>query len=177
MAREVVIQVRGMEVVVEYLEASAVKAGNMHPIWPSIIRRMEQIESEQFATEGARSGNPWAPLSENYMWGKFKAGLSLDIMRATEALEEALTGPGEGATRYETDDTLVFGADLPQFAYHQDRPSDAPYPERLPIDLTARDALQFSEMILGYVAGTVNRAGLRITPGTGRFAPGGSVFS
>lgn len=167
----VTVEVYGDEIVARELEATAMRALSMEPLWTAIGRRMEEAVAAHFASEGSRSGEPWEPLSNEYMWRKWQQGESLDIMRASEALYNSLTGPGGHSVRAGSADTFVFGSTLPQFAFHQDRPADAPYPERLPVDFTNADELELADMMLSYIVGSLDRFGRQLP----RRYPAGAV--
>lgn len=168
----VVVETYGEELVARELEAVGARGDNMEPLWPAFIRKLEAIQREQFATDGARSGNRWPENNEAYMWSKWQKGYSLETMKATEALYDALTGTTGDSVRNITPTTLEFGADLPQFRIHQDYNPASNFPERTPIDLTEGDARDFAEVMMDYVVGTRNSAGFRIDPSSGRFAGG-----
>lgn len=176
---QVQILVYGDEVVARELDLIGARGESMLGIWPAIQERMEEIEREQFASDGARGpSGPWPDYEQpsTWQWYKFQAGLSLELMRATHATEEALTSETPDSVRLMTDDTFAFGADLDQFRIQQDWSPDNDFPERRPIDFTPRDELAFAETIMGWVTGSVNAAGQRINPATGHFAKGGSIL-
>lgn len=159
------IQVYGDEVVATELEAIGDRAKSLQPLWPWIFQKLEQIEEEQFATEGSRGGSTWEPLSRETLLRKFRTGQSLDILRATEALYDSLTGGASThAVRTSGDDWAVFGSTLPQMNFQQDRPVGADYPERLPIDLTEQDRIEISQLMLEYIMGVRGRTGRVLPP-------------
>lgn len=138
------------------------RAADLRPLWPAVLEMMEEIEKEQFDTQGSRSGSPWPELSRETLLRKFRSGQNMMIMRATDALYDSLTGKTSHSVRTFGSDWAVFGSTLPQMAYHQDRNPSANYPERLPVDLTQQDSLEFAEIMLGYIVGTHGKHGIRL---------------
>lgn len=55
---------------------------DLRPVWPSIVKELTEIEFAQFATEGARSGRPWAQLELSTVNRKGNT----NILRETDAL-------------------------------------------------------------------------------------------
>lgn len=168
----VVVETYGEDLVAAELEAVGDRGLNMEPLWPAMILKLEAIEREQFSTEGARSGNKWEENSQPYKWRKWNRGDNPMVMRATDALYDALTGPSDASIRTTTQTTLEFGADLVQFRVHQDYNPGSEYPQRTPIDLTQSDVRDFAMVMMDYVMGTRSRTGAPIDPVTKRFAKG-----
>lgn len=168
------IDTYGEELVAQELFGVGDRAVDMTPLWPAMIARFEEIEREQFLSDGARGpGGRWEEVSPDWKDRKWKQGLSLETMRATEALYDALATPSGGGTRIFTPYSLQFGAsDLIQFRVHQDNDGTQSYPIRNPIDLTPQDVHDFAMVMLEYVVGTRNAAGAPVHPKTKRFAPG-----
>lgn len=164
----------GEELVAQELFAVGDRGVDMTPLWPAVIARLEEIEREQFASEGARAGNRWEPNAQATQWRKFQAGESLELMKATEALYDALTtSSGPGAVRLPTPYSLEFGAsDLVQFRVHQGNDGAQTYPVRTPIDLTSHDVLDFAMVMAEYVVGTRNAVGAPINPASKKFSTG-----
>lgn len=164
-----VVEVYGDEMVAEELIQVGSRGADLTPFWPRVVETIQQAEREQFATQGARGPRgPWPELSERWMWHKFQNGMSLEILKATEAMFNALTGMTADSIAEITMDKLEFGADLPQFGFQQAPGTDAPYPPRYPVDLTDVDIHKITQGITAFI--------------TGRFAgaeagvPGGNVY-
>lgn len=174
----VFVQVHGEKMVEQTLRDVGLAATDMRPVWPTVIGHLEEIERQQFETRGARAGNRWADLDNYYMFRKFLRGQSLEVMKASEDLYQALTSQTGDSVRDAHDDYLVFGADLPQFGIHQDPPMDANFKIRYPVDLTEADRIDISNLIMEYVLESVNdavptkaprgRAAFKTSPKTGR---------
>ncbi len=171
----VAVEVIGSEMLAQELVSAGDRSADLMPYWPNVVRRLEDINEEQFATEGARSGAPWMPNSQEWQWFKFQKGLSLDKYKATDAMYEALTGHSPHAIRGYSPDSLSFGADLKQFGIHQ----SSIHP---PMELTEADEVELAEGMMTYILGTLgampaftlDRAGRKRVPkgqpGAGRFA-------
>lgn len=162
MASRAVIEVYGDELVAQELIATGDRAADLTPLWPTVLSRLEEIEREQFDTQGARSGSPWPELSRATLLRKFRKGQNLAIMRASNDLYNSLVGQTSHSVRTFGPDWAVFGSTLPEMAFHQDRSPTADYPERLPVDLNQQDALEIADLMLGYVMGTHSRTGVRL---------------
>lgn len=168
---DVRIEVYGDDVTAEQLVATGERAVMMEPLWAEISERLEEIEREQFATDGGRGGRRWPELAMNTMWRKFREHERLDILRATDDMYESLTEGGPQAVRFMTPDSFEFGSTTEQFGLQQGWTPQANFPERLPVDLTIGDELMFSRMMLEYIVGGTDSLGrpFRRNPSTGRF--------
>lgn len=156
------VEVYGDEIVATELFDIGDRAGDLTPLWPEIFRRLEVIEKEQFATEGARSGDHWHEQARTTLLRKFRKGQSLELMKATEALYLSLTGETIASVRTSGTDWAMFGSTLTQFNVQQDRNPSSNFPERLPINLTEVDAFEMAEIMLGYIMGTHGKHGIRL---------------
>lgn len=93
--------------------------------WPGVITAFYEIETEQFATEGAQGASgQWAPLSPAYKVFKEREFPGKTILRREDALYESMTGPDalDSILRPERDE-LTIGSALPYaLAQHRKRP-------------------------------------------------------
>jgi hypothetical protein len=182
---QVQVLVYGAELVERELIGVGERAADMMPFWPGVEAKLESIEREQFASYGARGpSGPWPENTPEWNWKKFQRGDSLERMKATEVMFEALTGEGfgMGAIRLKTPETLRFGADMTQFAVWQGGYDGKGTGQRFPIDLTEADEVELAADIMNYIVGTASvntgytldaRGRKRIPkgqPGGGRFA-------
>lgn len=107
------------------------------PVFEVIYEFLLKVEERQFASEGAQSGHPWAPLAASTLEAKARAGLQPEILRATDALMNSLTQQdGSGQLKVIGPSSLHFGSLLPYGAMHQNPGPAANYPQRRSIDLT-----------------------------------------
>lgn len=93
--------------------------------WPGVIRAFYEIETEQFATEGAQGASgQWAPLSLAYKVFKEREFPGKTILRREDALYESMIGPDalDSILRPEPDE-LIIGSALPYaLIQHKKRP-------------------------------------------------------
>jgi hypothetical protein len=93
--------------------------------WPGVIVAFYEIETEQFATEGAQGASgPWTPLSDAYKVFKEIEFPGKSILRREDALYESMTGPDalDSILRPEIDE-LTIGSALPYaLSQHRKRP-------------------------------------------------------
>ena len=93
--------------------------------WPGVILAFYEIETEQFATEGARGASgQWAALSPAYKIFKEREFPGKTILRRTDALYESMTGPDalDSILRPEQNE-LTIGSALPYaLIQHKKRP-------------------------------------------------------
>jgi phage gpG-like protein len=103
----------------------------------AIIHKLEQLETEQFDSEGARGSGGWAPLAPATVAEKARRGLDPRILHATGRLRASLTARGGDAIRESHPDEMRFGTDVPYAAFHQR--GTARMPRRRGIELPATD--------------------------------------
>ena len=84
--------------------------GDFTPLWVETGGLFKQDMAAQFATEGATSGDEWAPLSDAYAAWKEKHYPGRTIGWLTGALMQSMTG-GAGYTEILTPLTAEFGQD------------------------------------------------------------------
>ncbi len=128
--------------------------GNAQPAFHKIAEDMRLQIEEQFATEGGRGSGGWKELAESTLRAKLAAGLDPDILQATHALMESLTGTGSDHIEEISDEHLLFGSSVPYGKYHQKGTSRMP--ARKPVDFTELDRRGFIRTLQRYfVEGTV----------------------
>lgn len=147
------VEIYGDKILEEELTGAGLRAEDPLPVWGFIQEKLELIEREQFDTEGGRGGSfgRWAQLDHTYQAWKFTHGLSIETMKATEALYESLTGVTADSVRFATASSFEFGSTLKQFGIHQDPPDDANFRIRYPVDLNQKDLIEMSNLIMNYV--------------------------
>jgi phage gpG-like protein len=95
----------------------AVLADNSEAL-AAVADDLRQMIAEQFATEGAAGGTPWAPLAPSTV--RRTRGARGGILYATGALLGSLTDPGApGHVEQLDEQSLLFGSELPYAIYHQ----------------------------------------------------------
>lgn len=125
-------------------------------MWPEIVEDFQQIELEQFATEGARSGNPWAPLSASYERWKMKNFPSSTTLVLTGEMRMAMTN---GLMVDAEPMRLEMRPSLDKTIYHQR--GTAHMPKRKVVDLTDSDKARWVRTIQRYLVDRATEAGLR----------------
>jgi phage gpG-like protein len=79
---------------------------------------LRQVIAEQFTTEGAAGGTPWAPLAPSTL--RKSRRTRSGILNLTGALLGSLTDPGAPGHVEQTDSgQLLFGSALPYSGFHQ----------------------------------------------------------
>ena len=119
---------------------------DLRPLWEPLAQEFYRIEDEQFASEGAHSGNPWKPLSPKYQQWKEKHIPGPMILELTNKLKLSLTYKGNSAhVRQEDLLTLTLGSSLPYAKYHQT--GTRRMPARKPIDLSEDHKAKLGKII------------------------------
>jgi phage gpG-like protein len=86
------------------------------PALAAVADDLREMIAEQFATEGAASGTPWAPLAPSTL-RKRRGG---SILNATGALLSSLTDAGTpGHVEDIGGQQLLFGSSVPYAIFHQ----------------------------------------------------------
>lgn len=103
------IEVDGVKELDRALTSARGDLEDLRPVWPAVERAFQNIEEEQFKSEGAkgRSG-AWKPLSRKYAEWKLKHYGDKPILQRTEKLYKAMTS--------NTGDTIVI-KDKNEFGY------------------------------------------------------------
>ena len=117
------------------------------PVWDQIRNDFHRIEGEQFATEGARSGSPWAPLSPTYEAWKQKHFPGRPILQLTGMMWGEF-GVGVGMQTTIEPMKLTMTPSMQRAIYHQ---QGTRMPRRKVVDLTEEDKMGWMKMIHNYV--------------------------
>lgn len=118
------------------------------PVWDQIRIDFHRIEEEQFSSEGARSGHPWAPLSPTYEAWKTKHFPGRSILQLTGQMwgEFAV---GVGMQTEITPMKLTMEPSMQRAVYHQQ--GTRTMPQRKVVDLTEEDKMGWIKMIHNYI--------------------------
>lgn len=139
---DVVIILLGDEVFADYLEDVGDRGVSLRPVMTSVIDKIVDWTEEQFATEGARSGNAWEQLARDTI---FRRGSAHPILvRDADLLIQTTDESNFTAT----DDTIELS--LPEREdeigfYHQH--GTVRMPARPIYDLTPADEDEIHDMI------------------------------
>ncbi len=132
------------------------RMSNLAPAWPAVLKAFQGAVSKAFATEGASTGAPWAPLAKSTQAERVRLGFGAahPILKRTGKLERALTvGEGAFASMAPTSLTYRLSADVDYFKYHQSNRPRTRLPRRAPVLLTADDRTQLLHPIRLYLTG------------------------
>ena len=124
-------RIDGLEEVVKNLGGLAERAADLRPAFEIVADLLEAQVAAQFATEGARAGEPWRPLAPRTQLqrlrhtgsyrrgGALAAGPAGPILTWTGRLRLSFAqGSGEHV-REITADSLTWGSRVPYAGYHQ----------------------------------------------------------
>lgn len=119
------------------------------PAFRRIADGMRDQIGRQFASQGAAGSGGWAPLKPSTLAKKAAEGLSPNILQATGALMDSLTGAGGANREVVTRDELIFGTTLAYGGFHQRGTSRMP--QRKPIEFSETDRRGFMKTLQRYV--------------------------
>lgn len=132
------------------------------PIWPVIEDEFYAEERAQFASEGAESGEKWAPLSEAYAQWKEVHFPGQPILRRTGDLERSLTsGSDPNSVKIEQRKQLTLGSRVPYAIYHQSIAPRTKLPRRPMINLTEGFKRGVMRHLQAYLVEIATRVGFR----------------
>ncbi len=105
------------EIVEKSLESFESSLADNSPALQLIADDFRQMITEQFATEGAAGGSPWAALAPSTLWGR-RSGSTL--LNSTGALLASLIDAGAAGHVEESDgQSLTLGSRLSYAMFHQ----------------------------------------------------------
>lgn len=100
------------------------------PMYDALGFRLQKIQAEQFASQGARGSGGWRPLADSTVRGKGHAIIFLDTSELMESFKY-----GDPLNLFEaTDDFLLWGSLSTHGQWHQPDPQD-----RKVFELTGQD--------------------------------------
>ncbi len=113
---------------------------------------LRQMMAEQFATEGAAGGTPWAPLATSTL--RKSRRTRSGILNLTGALLGSLTDPGAPGHVEQIDSAqLLFGSGLPYAGFHQT--GTRRMPARPIVVLTGDATARWLEIVRNSIEGKV----------------------
>ncbi len=125
-------------------------AGDITPAYVAVAESMRAYEGELFDSEGAISGEPWAPDSDETIRTKQQKGYPDEIEKATEELFHSLVDQANDLHIEEiTPEYLRFGTSSEHAGYQQKGTSKAPV--RKIIDFREQDVVGFTAIISHYI--------------------------
>lgn len=131
---------QGEQVIHRRLRAIEERARDATPAWPAVIAVFKTIVEEVFATEGASTGEPWAPLKPATQRDRERQGYPGPgpILRRSGRLERSLLLGSESIV-VEGPRYLALGSDVEYFVFHQSKRPRTQLPRRAVINLTEDD--------------------------------------
>lgn len=97
------------------LQRLALFLSDLRSLWPKVVPLFVGWMRQQFETEGAFGGAPWAPLAFSTTQRKAGLGLRPQILQATGAMKDAASRPSRRVTAR----SLTLTITDPKLQYHQ----------------------------------------------------------
>lgn len=133
------------------------RAGNLSPVFESLMDRLREINDEQFRSRGARGGDPWDPLKPATILEKARLGApepTFTLYRWGNLYTALAAHSDENQEVIITDDWAVFrvtGEPGEIGMYHHWGAPGANLPERPLIRLTEEDRREFVREVEHYL--------------------------
>ncbi len=150
------VEVRGDEDAERRLGQLAVLLRDLRSFWPKVVPLFVGWMREQFGSEGAWGGAPWAPLSPGYALWKAGRYPGRGILYATGQLRRAASSPQRTATA----DSLTLRIVDAKAGWHQDGTTKMPARPIVPSSLPITARIQLDRAADNYVDDLVRRLGL-----------------
>jgi phage gpG-like protein len=125
-------------------------ARNLSPMFDKLVKELQDIEKLQFDSEGGYGSGGWQGLAESTIETKKRKGLESEILRATNALMESLTG-GSGSIIEVTDEWLRFGTSLNYAGIHQAGSPKTNLPQRRVMQLPEGERRNIAKIVQRYI--------------------------
>jgi len=123
---------------------------DFRPAYRTMARFLEGVLSDQFDSQGARTGRQWAALSQKYSAWKAKKYPGKGLLEREGTLRRSLTsGTSIHAVREIGRKRFVFGTTVPYAPFHQEGGGNLP--QRRLIDPTTGDRKEMSEIVRRYL--------------------------
>lgn len=122
---------------------------------PEIDRVFERIVEQQFATEGAHGGEPWAPLKPATQKARARKGYgtSHPILEQSGEMKRSLVGKTGDTISVHTERYWARGTADPKFAFHQSKSPRSIIPRRAVISFTSDDINELLRPVRLYLRG------------------------
>lgn len=109
----------GVDEAVKSLKAMAERLKNLRPAWQTVLAYLRRASEAQFATEGARSGSRWQPLSLAYAARKARRYPGQPILRASDAVFRSLVDRTADSIIEIEPQSLTYGTSRFYARFHQ----------------------------------------------------------
>jgi phage gpG-like protein len=126
----------------------------MRPAFNEVHERFLKLEKRQFDTQGAATGERWAPLAPSTRAYKAAHGLDPRILHATLRLRRSLTQSGDSDHVYHVSpDEALMASSVPYGMYHQSRAARTRLPRRPPVVIPDRDKQDWMKVLQRHIVG------------------------
>jgi phage gpG-like protein len=114
---------------------------NLTPAWPEVDAVFRIIVAEQFDSEGAHGGVPFAPLAPSTQAERKRQGYlpTFPILQRTHRLKDSLTRVTADTITEHWPQRYAIGTRVPYYVYHQSQAPRTRLPRRAPVQLTSDD--------------------------------------
>ncbi|HLB03858.1 MAG TPA: hypothetical protein VJK66_02460 [Gaiellaceae bacterium] len=126
---------------------------DLRSFWPKVVPLFVLWMEQQFSSEGAFAGAPWAPLAFSTRQRKARLGLRPQILQATGAMKQAASRP----TRQVTPRSLTLTIEDPKLGFHQAGTPQMPARPLIFDRLPAAAEAELREAAADYVADLLRR--------------------
>ncbi len=150
------VEVRGDEEAERRLGQLSVLLRDLRSFWPKVVPLFIGWMGQQFASEGAWGGAPWAALSPGYALAKGGRYPGRGILYATGQLRRAASSPQRQATAQ----TLTLSVVDFKAGWHQDGTTRMPARPIIPSSLPITARIQLDRAADDYVDDLISRLGL-----------------
>jgi phage gpG-like protein len=109
----------GLDATIRHLEGIRARLRDLRPAWLNVLAYLRRVVVGQFATEGAKQGTPWRPLSARYKQWKAVKYPGQPILRASDRMFRSLLGSHPDAIVDVQPQRFTYGTKTPYARYHQ----------------------------------------------------------
>lgn len=139
------IEFAGLDKAIARLEEMARRLRDLRPAWRSVLSYLKRATEQTFASQGARIGQQWAPLTEDYERRKSVVYPGQPILRASDAMFRSLVDGTSDSIEEITDRELVYGTRTRHARYHQD--GTPRMPKRQILAVTDQDRREIKRIV------------------------------
>lgn len=118
---------------------------DLSPAWKVVIAYLRRATTEQFATQGGRSGSVWQPLTDRYARWKSRRYPGQPILRASDGLFRSLVEQTSDSIAEIAPQSLTYGTRRFYGRFHQR--GDRPNPRRQFLAVTERDRSEIKKLV------------------------------
>lgn len=145
---------------IEALEAMAERVSDLRPAWRAIVLYLKAATIQQFASQGARLGSPWQPLSPAYATAKAIRYPGKPILRATDAMFNSLASVTADSIVELEPQAMSYGTRDRKAQWHQK--GTRRMPARKILGLMAQDKQMVKSLVKDHLANQLKFAGFEV---------------